>query len=105
MEIEKINSKKLGKYGKEELGTYRLKRKKKGEQLTLNDIHNIKAQIKTNVEAKYDNFELKTIVFRNGGMWKTATDENKLLDYFTDLVKDPNKFLHFDSVDFHIIYS
>lgn len=105
MEIQKLESKKLGKKGKEELAVYRLSRKKKGERLTINDIHNIKAQLKEAMESKYDNYELKTIVFRNDGMWKTATDENKLLDYFTDLVKDPNKFLQFENVDFQVVYS
>jgi hypothetical protein len=103
MDIKILDKKKLGKKGKEEISTVRVSRKK--GQLTMNDIHKLKEEIRKKALEKYKNFELKFMVLRNGGSFKTATDENQLLEYFTDLVKDPTKFTQFDSVDFQIIYS
>jgi hypothetical protein len=104
MNIETISKKKIGLKGKEENAVYRVS-KKNGGKLTINDVKLLKQKFQQKANKEHDFYQLNCMKFMGGAGFKTATDENDLINYFENLVKDPDKFVEFDFVDFNVNFS
>ena len=104
MDIQTLSKKVIGKNGLETNAVYRVTNKK-GHKLTIADIKTLKEKFKTQALGKHDYYNLNCMKLYNGGGFKTATDENDLINYFDNLVKDPDKFLEYDFIDFNVNYS
>ncbi len=96
MDYEILRNRKVGKITEKVIDI-----KKHRGRITENDLKNIKKKILEDGRKKYRHFDVSLIKV-NAGRWLTFTSDEKYNEYFTNRVRDADKFTEFTNVQFYV---